>query len=97
MSTPFQTCIIFEEIPGTSPADISGPWDMAEVPVALLVHPFDSDASHRSLGQSSPPNVNQLRRPHGPPRETCEHTRRSRHALRAAPSPASAAAPLRAP
>jgi sugar phosphate isomerase/epimerase len=44
MAKPFQTCILFEEIPGTTPADISGPWDMAEVPVALLVHPFDSRA-----------------------------------------------------
>ena len=41
----FKFCILFGDNPALDPAQISPGWEMAEIPVALAVKPFDSDAT----------------------------------------------------
>jgi sugar phosphate isomerase/epimerase len=41
----FRFCILFEEKPGRDLAQISPGWEMAEIPVALMVKPFESAAN----------------------------------------------------
>jgi sugar phosphate isomerase/epimerase len=45
MNEMFKFCILFEEKPGRDLAQISPGWEMAEVPVALMVKPFESAAN----------------------------------------------------
>jgi len=45
MKEPFKLCILFEEAPGRDLAQISPDWEMAEIPVALMVKPFESAAN----------------------------------------------------
>lgn len=45
MAEPFKLCILFGDDPERPPADISPGWEMAEVPVALQVLPFESNAN----------------------------------------------------
>ena len=44
MAKPFEFGILFGDAPGCSPADLSPGWDLAEIPVALLMRPFDGEA-----------------------------------------------------
>ena len=45
MTKKFEFCILFEEAPGRDLAQIAPGWEMAEVPVALMVKPFESAAN----------------------------------------------------
>jgi sugar phosphate isomerase/epimerase len=45
MTERFKFCILFEEAPGRDLAQIAPGWEMAEIPVALMVKPFDSAAN----------------------------------------------------
>ncbi|MCB0116855.1 MAG: sugar phosphate isomerase/epimerase family protein [Caldilineaceae bacterium] len=46
MTTPFKLCILFGDKPDIRPpAEIGSGWDVTEVPVALQVRPFESDAN----------------------------------------------------
>jgi hypothetical protein len=45
MTEMFKFCILFEEAPGRDLAQISPGWEMAEIPVALMVKPFESAAN----------------------------------------------------
>ena len=40
----FKLCILFGDSPDLDPAQIAPGWEMAEIPVALVVRPFDSEA-----------------------------------------------------
>jgi sugar phosphate isomerase/epimerase len=40
----FKFCILFGDSPDLDPAQISPGWEMAEIPVALIIRPFDSEA-----------------------------------------------------
>jgi sugar phosphate isomerase/epimerase len=44
MAEPFKLCILFGDNADRDPARIAPGYDMAEIPVALQVKPFDSDA-----------------------------------------------------
>jgi len=41
----FKLCILFGDAPHLDPAEISPGWEMAEIPVALVVKPFESEAN----------------------------------------------------
>jgi sugar phosphate isomerase/epimerase len=41
----FKFCILFGDNPALDPAKISPGWEMAEIPVALVVKPFESEAN----------------------------------------------------
>lgn len=41
----FKLCILFGDSPALNPADIAPGWEMAEIPVALVVKPFESEAN----------------------------------------------------
>ncbi len=41
----FKFCILFADNPALDPAQIAPGWEMAEIPVALLVKPFESEAN----------------------------------------------------
>ncbi|MDF1513126.1 MAG: sugar phosphate isomerase/epimerase [Anaerolineae bacterium] len=45
MTEKFKLCILFEEKPGRDLSKISQGWEMAEIPVALMVKPFESAAN----------------------------------------------------
>ncbi len=45
MTATFKFCILFEEAPGRDLAQLSPGWEMAEIPVALIVKPFESAAN----------------------------------------------------
>ena len=45
MTETFKFCILFEEAPGRDLAQIAPGWEMAEIPVALMVKPFESAAN----------------------------------------------------
>lgn len=45
MTQPFELCILFGDAPDRPPAQIASGWEMAEIPVALLVKPFESEAN----------------------------------------------------
>ena len=45
MTETFKFCILFEEAPGRDLSKISPEWEMAEIPVALMVKPFESAAN----------------------------------------------------
>jgi sugar phosphate isomerase/epimerase len=45
MTETFRLCILFEEKPGRDLSQISPGWEMAEIPVALMVKPFESAAN----------------------------------------------------
>jgi hypothetical protein len=41
---PFKLCILFGDDPARPPAEIGPGWEMAEIPVSILLEPFASDA-----------------------------------------------------
>ena len=41
----FKLCILFGDSPDLDPAQIAPGWEMAEIPVGLVVQPFDSEAT----------------------------------------------------
>lgn len=43
--TPFKFCIVFGDNPALDPAKTAPGWEMAEIPVALVVKPFESEAN----------------------------------------------------
>jgi sugar phosphate isomerase/epimerase len=45
MADPLKFCILFGDAPDRPPAEIAPGWEMAEIPVALQVQPFESDAN----------------------------------------------------
>ncbi|MBN2394647.1 MAG: sugar phosphate isomerase/epimerase [Anaerolineae bacterium] len=45
MTKTFKFCILFEEAPGRDLSQIAPGWEMAEIPVALIVKPFESAAN----------------------------------------------------
>ena len=45
MAVPFKFCILFGDAPDRDPAQIAPGWEMAEVPVSLMVKPFESAAN----------------------------------------------------
>lgn len=45
MANPFKFCILFGDAPDRPPAEIAPGWEMAEIPVALQVQPFESEAN----------------------------------------------------
>jgi hypothetical protein len=45
MTEMFKFSILFEEAPGRDLAQIAPGWEMAEIPVALIVKPFESAAN----------------------------------------------------
>jgi sugar phosphate isomerase/epimerase len=45
MAKPFKLCILFGDAPDRPPAEIAPGWEMAEIPVALQVAPFESHAN----------------------------------------------------
>ena len=45
MANPFRFCILFGDSPDRPPAQIAPGWEMAEVPVALQLKPFESNAN----------------------------------------------------
>lgn len=45
MTNPFKLCILFGDAPERPPEEIDPGWEMAEVPVALQIMPFQSDAN----------------------------------------------------
>ena len=45
MTEQFKFCILFEEAPGHDLSQVAPGWEMAEIPVALLVKPFESAAN----------------------------------------------------
>jgi sugar phosphate isomerase/epimerase len=45
MTETFKLCILFEEAPDRDLAQIAPGWEMAEIPVALMVEPFESAAN----------------------------------------------------
>jgi sugar phosphate isomerase/epimerase len=45
MTETFKFCILFEEAPGRDLSQIAPGWEMAEIPVALIVKPFESAAN----------------------------------------------------
>ena len=45
MSEPFRLCILFGDAPNRPPAEIAPGWEMAEIPVALQLIPFESQAN----------------------------------------------------
>jgi sugar phosphate isomerase/epimerase len=45
MNKMFKLCILFGDSPDLDPAQISPGWEMAEIPVGLIVKPFDSEAT----------------------------------------------------
>lgn len=44
MAEPFKLCILFGDAPDRPPTEIAPGWEMAEIPVGLLVNPFVSMA-----------------------------------------------------
>jgi len=45
MTEQLKFCILFEEAPGRDLSQVAPGWEMAEIPVALLVKPFESAAN----------------------------------------------------
>ena len=46
MTEPFKLCILFGDKPDIRPPEqIGSAWDMCEIPVALQVQPFESEAN----------------------------------------------------
>jgi sugar phosphate isomerase/epimerase len=45
MANPFKFCILFGDAPDRPPGEIAPGWEMAEIPVALQVQPFESEAN----------------------------------------------------
>ena len=45
MTETFKFCILLEEKPGRDLAKIAPGWEMAEIPVSLMVEPFESAAN----------------------------------------------------
>jgi sugar phosphate isomerase/epimerase len=46
MANPFKLCILFGDAPDRPPDRIAPGWEMAEVPVGLLLDPFESNAHY---------------------------------------------------
>jgi len=45
----FKLCILFGDSPDLDPGQIAPGWEMAEIPVALIVKPFDSEANWEAV------------------------------------------------
>jgi hypothetical protein len=45
MIESFKLCILFGDAPDRPPAEIAPGWEMAEIPVSLMVKPFESEAN----------------------------------------------------
>ena len=45
MTEPFKLCVLFDDAADRPPAEIAPGWEMAEIPVAPLVKPFESAAN----------------------------------------------------
>jgi len=46
MANPFKLCILFGDAPDRPPDQIAPGWEMAEVPVGILLDPFESNANY---------------------------------------------------
>ena len=56
MTEPFKLCILFGDAPDRPPAEIAPDWETVEIPVSLLVKPFESSENwsrRHHLGASS--------------------------------------------
>jgi hypothetical protein len=57
----FKFCILFGDSPDLDPAQIAPGWEMAEIPVGLVVRPFDSEATwearHKNIQSWSLPPI----------------------------------------
>ena len=61
MSEQFKLCILFGDAPDRPPTEIGPGWEMAEIPVGLLVKPFESaamwSAQRREIGSWGLPPI----------------------------------------